>query len=254
MFQPEYAVLVGLALLAAFLFPLTHHMKNRADRRQYWKLQMITMMGALIGAKLSVVIGDAGWPLRPVEDWGALIWSGRSITGALLLGFIAAELAKPLMGYDMPPNDRFATVLPFSFAIGRVGCLLAGCCLGAKWDGFCAIADAAGVMRHPAVVYEMVFQLAVGGLFIWMLRRRMLNGRFFSLYLMLYGTFRFGIEYVRDTPRFFGPFSGYQVICLTMIPVGAGFFIKRSLSQPPAWNRFHTPTATTENEEVTSHA
>lgn len=250
MFQPEYAILVGLALLAALLFPLTRHMKRKADSRRYWKLQIIMLMGALIGAKLSVVIGDAGWPVREVEDWGALIWSGRSITGALLLGFIAAEAAKPLMGYDMPPNDRFATALPFSFAIGRAGCLLAGCCLGAEWEGFCSIKDAAGVLRHPAVVYEMLFQLAIGGLFIWMLRRGMLHGRFFSLYLVLYGSFRFGIEYVRDTPRFFGPLSGYQVICLAMIPTGAAFLIKRSLSRPAAWRRFEEAAA---NKEAISH-
>jgi phosphatidylglycerol:prolipoprotein diacylglycerol transferase len=246
MFQPEYAVLVGLALLTAFLFPLTRHMKARADRRQYWKIQIITMVGALIGAKLSVAIGDAGWPLRPVDDWSVLLWSGRSITGALLLGFLAAEAAKPLMKYEMPPNDRFATMLPFSFAIGRIGCLLAGCCLGAKWDGFCSIADAAGVRRHPAVVYEMLFQLAVGGLFVWMLHRRMLHGRFFSLYLMLYGTFRFGVEFIRDTPRYFGPLSGYQVICLLMIPTGAAFFIKRSLTQPSSWRKFETVTGNPE--------
>jgi prolipoprotein diacylglyceryltransferase len=69
---------------------------------------------------------------------------------------------------------------------------------------------------------------------------------------MLYGAFRFGIEFVRDTPRFFGPLSGYQVICLAMIPTGAAFFIKRSLSRPPAWRRFETAPAAGK-QEATSH-
>ena len=70
--------------------------------------------------------------------------AGRSIAGALLFGFIGAELAKPLMRYRLPPNDRFATVLPFSIAIGRIGCLLAGCCLGEPWNGPWAVRAADG--------------------------------------------------------------------------------------------------------------
>ena len=54
-----------------------------------------------------------------MRDWHEILLSGRSVTGALILGFLAAEAAKPLLGYSMPPNDRFATLLPFSFAIGR---------------------------------------------------------------------------------------------------------------------------------------
>jgi len=80
------------------------------------------------GAKLSVLIGDYHWPWVTVEDWRNVLWSGRSITGALILGFLCAELAKPLIGYPMPPNDRFAALLPFTIATGRVGCLITGCC------------------------------------------------------------------------------------------------------------------------------
>ena len=48
------------------------------------------------------------------HDWGALLGGGRSIAGALLFGFLGVEAAKPLLRYDIPPNDRFAIVLPFS--------------------------------------------------------------------------------------------------------------------------------------------
>src|SRR5450755_2082483 len=117
-------MLVGFALL--FLFPATRHFTSARDRSRYYTMQMITAVGAVLGAKLAVLMGDALWPMRPFDDWRALLFSGKSIVGALLFGFIAVEVAKPLMRYDIPPNDRFAIVLPFSIGIGRIGCLIAG--------------------------------------------------------------------------------------------------------------------------------
>jgi phosphatidylglycerol---prolipoprotein diacylglyceryl transferase len=238
MLRPEYALFAGLAVALALLFPVTKHLRKAEQRRSYYLLQTITLLGAVAGAKLSVLIGDHGWPLVPVSDWGAVLLSGRSVTGALILGFLAAEAAKPLMGYTLPPNDRFATLLPFSFAIGRLGCLAAGCCRGIPWDGPWSVADSAGIHRHPAPVYELLFLLATGGIFLVLLRRGLLFGRLFSVYLIVYGVFRFLTEPLRDTPKLFGPLSGYQLLCLAMIALGAAFLVKRTLRPPAAWKSF----------------
>ncbi len=238
MLRPEYALFAGLAVALALLFPVTKHLRKAEQRRSYYLLQTITLLGAVAGAKLSVLIGDHGWPLVPVSDWGAVLLSGRSVTGALILGFLAAEAAKPLMGYTLPPNDRFATLLPFSFAVGRLGCLAAGCCRGIPWDGPWAVADSAGIHRHPAPVYELLFLLATGGIFLVLLRRGLLFGRLFSVYLIVYGAFRFLTEPLRDTPKLFGPLSGYQLLCLAMIVLGAAFLVKRTLRPPAAWKGF----------------
>ena len=66
--------------------------------------------GALVGSKIAVLFGDALWPLKPMTDWSALIWSGGR-SSAPCAGFIVAESCKPLMNYRLPPNDRFAVSL-----------------------------------------------------------------------------------------------------------------------------------------------
>lgn len=237
-FHPAYLLFVGVGVMIALAFPVTRHIREQRLRRQYYILQGITLLGAVIGAKLSVLIGDYHWPWAAVSDWRNVLWSGRSITGALILGFLCAELAKSLINYPMPPNDRFAALLPFTIAIGRVGCLVAGCCRGLPYDGWCAIRGADGVARHPTQIYEIIFQLTIGILFLVMLRRGWLFGRLFSLYLVLYGAFRFLTEFVRETPKFFGTFSGYQLLALVMIGSGAMFFLKRTLAPPPGWDEF----------------
>jgi phosphatidylglycerol:prolipoprotein diacylglycerol transferase len=242
LFQPTYLLFVGAGVLLALLFPVAKHIRDEKLRRQYYLMQIITLIGAVVGAKLSVLVGDCHWPWAPVTDWQNIFWSGRSITGALLFGFLFAEIAKPLVGYTMPPNDRFATLLPFTIALGRFGCLTAGCCRGLPCDSWCALPGVDGVPRYPTQLIEIIFQLAIGILFVVMVKRKLLFGRLFSVYLIAYGTFRFLTEFIRDTPKFFWAFSGYQLISLVMIAFGTAFLLKRTLSPPASWNDFRDAT------------
>ena len=237
-FRPAYLLFVGLAVFVALAFPVAKHIREDRLRRQYYFLQGITLLGAVVGAKLSVLMGDYNWPWATVNDWRGVLWSGRSITGALILGFLCAELAKPLIGYQMPPNDRFAALLPFTIATGRVGCLLAGCCRGLPYDGWCAIRGTDGIPRYPTQIFEIIFQLTIGILFLIMVKREWMFGRLFSIYLVAYGVFRFLTEFIRDTPKFFGNYSDYQLLALLMIALGAGFLLKRTLAPPPGWSEF----------------
>jgi phosphatidylglycerol---prolipoprotein diacylglyceryl transferase len=235
----SYALLILLGVALLLLFRPTAEYADR-DKRAYWRLQALTFVAALFGAKFAVLLGDALWPLRPVADWSALLWTGRSIVGALLFGFLAAEALKPLLKYPLPPNDRFAVILPFSIATGRLGCWFTGCCLGEPMHGGIALVAADGVSRYPAALVESAFHLLAGIALMLLWRRRMLSGRLFALYLLAYGAFRFGTEYLRVTEKAFAGFSAYQWLCLIMILAAAvALYLRRggvaaSPSQPVA--------------------
>ena len=235
----SYAILMIASVALLLCVPTTKHFTSAEDRGRYYTMQAITALGAVAGAKIGVVLGDALWPLRPFDDWAALLASGRSIAGALLFGFLAVEAAKPLLRYDIPPNDRFAVALPFSIAIGRVGCLVAGCCRGAPHDGPLAIAYDDGVLRHPAQLYEALFQLLAGWALLAMWRRKILFGRLFALYLAAYGVFRFATEFIRDTAKPYGGLSAYQWMALAMVLAGATAIYLRTRRPPASWARWN---------------
>jgi hypothetical protein len=75
-FRPEYAISVGIAVALALLFPVTKHLR-RDERKSYYTLQGITLLGAVVGAKLSVLLGDYDWPFVPMRDWRDILFSGR---------------------------------------------------------------------------------------------------------------------------------------------------------------------------------
>jgi phosphatidylglycerol:prolipoprotein diacylglycerol transferase len=226
-----YGVFVLLALASFFVFPASRAIEDPDERRRYKTLQIVSLIFAIIGAKLAVLAGDRGWPVVPLPSPWLWLESGRSITGALILGHVAAEIAKPIVGFHSPPNDHFAAKLPFSIAIGRVGCLLAGCCRGIPHDGWLSVRYDDGIARYPAQLLEISFQLAVGFLFIGLLRHRALRGRVFALYLVLYGAFRFATEFLRETPKHALGISVYQCLSVLMIAIGSAGLVLRGRAQ-----------------------
>jgi len=235
---PSYAIPVLAALLVGLLYPVARHITDRHKRRRYYELQLITFLSAIVGAKLVFLFGEYGWPFRPVDDWQEILYSGRSIVGALIFGLLGAELAKPLVGYSLPPNDRFAALLPFSFAVGRVGCLISGCCRGTPTNSPLAIVYSDGIPRHPVQLYEILFHVLAGCVGIVLVKKKLFRGCVFSLYLIAYGAFRLVTETIRETPQSFGLLSTYQWLSLVMMALGGGFLLKRMRYPSEAWKSY----------------
>jgi phosphatidylglycerol---prolipoprotein diacylglyceryl transferase len=229
-----YGVLVVVALASLFVFPASRTIEDPSERRKYKTLQLISLVFAIVGAKLAVLAGDRGWPVVPLASPWLWLESGRSITGGLILGHVAAEIAKPIIGFHSPPNDHFAAKLPFSIAIGRLGCFLAGCCRGIPHEGWLSVRYDDEVARYPAQLFEILFQLVTGFLFIWLVRRGALRGRVFALYMVLYGVFRFATEFLRETPKHAMGISVYQYLSVVMIAIGTFGIVLRSRARPVA--------------------
>ena len=190
-------------------------------------IYVAALVSAFLGAKL-VYLAAEGWMFwNDPHRW--LIWAtGKSILGALLGGYAGVEVAKKLIQYPNPTGDFFAIVAPVGIFLGRIGCLLHGCCLGRECDpAWWTLRDSFGVDRWPAVPVEMAFNaLALGGALLLRKFRR-LPGQHFHLYLIAYGLFRFVHEWMRATPRIGHGFSGYQFAALAVAVLGIVGFMRR---------------------------
>jgi phosphatidylglycerol:prolipoprotein diacylglycerol transferase len=190
------------------------------------------LLGAFIGAKLVYLVAE-GWQQVGEPDMWLQLATGKSILGALLGGYAGVELVKYLVGYRDPTGDWFALIAPISIALGRIGCLLHGCCLGtACSESWYALHDGQGVARWPVVPLEILFNI-IALLSVLVLRRnRLLTGQHFHLYLVGYGLFRFFHEFVRATPKVLGPLSIYQLAALAVACLGAIGFVRRQQFLP----------------------
>jgi phosphatidylglycerol:prolipoprotein diacylglycerol transferase len=185
------------------------------------------LLGAFLGAKLLYLAID-GWRFVGQPDAWLQLATGKTILGALIGGYLAVELIKRAVGYTDLTGDWFALVAPLGITLGRVGCLVHGCCHGrACAPAWYTLRDAAGVDRWPAVPVEILFNLAMLALFLALRRWRKLVGQHFHLYLVAYGMFRFLHEFLRNEHRLLSPWTGYQLAALGVAGFGAVAFLRR---------------------------
>lgn len=201
-------------------------------------IYLAALVSAFLGAKL-VYFAAEGWMFwDDPQRW--TIWAtGKTILGALLGGYAGVEAAKKLTGYTAPTGDWFALIAPGGIILGRIGCLLHGCCLGVACEpAWWTIRDAQGVACWPSVPVEIAFNAAAILVVISLRGRRLLLGQHFHLYLIAYGVFRFLHEFQRATPRVVGAISGYQLAALGVAVLGvAGFVRRRHAHRPPSHAR-----------------
>jgi phosphatidylglycerol:prolipoprotein diacylglycerol transferase len=188
-----------------------------------------SLVGAFLGAKIVYLLAE-GWLHWGAPDFWFQAAVGKTILGGLLGGYAGVEFTKQLVNAPEPTGDWFAIIVPAGIAMGRVGCLRQGCCLGETCDptAWYAWLDRTGVARWPAVPVELAFNL-LALVVLWRIRRRgACQGQLFHSYLMAYGLFRFAHEFARGTPKVIGgALSGYHVAAFAVFGLGLWGYLRR---------------------------
>jgi prolipoprotein diacylglyceryltransferase len=161
------------------------------------------VLGAILGSKIAV------WLQQP-EVFAAglrspqMLWSGQSIVGALIGGWLGVELAKRIAGVQKSTGDAFVLPLIAGIAIGRIGCFLAGLhddTYGLPSKMPWAIDFGDGIRRHPTQLYDIVFVLGLGVLFHrWRDELARVPGLRFKWFLAVYLAWRVAIDFLKPVP------------------------------------------------------
>lgn len=223
---PTYFLWISLTFsLCLWLFLL----RTKFAKKGILDLSLILMGSGLFGARLFHVIYEEPayyWenPLRVFEVWnGGHVFFGGFLT-AWLIGNLSWTWIRRSSSQKMSRgqiHDELAPIVSFGAMLGRIGCLLAGCCYGRTCDLPWAIAG-----RHPTALYSIFWEL---GVFLILLgsEKKLLTrpGKLFWLWLALHSIGRFFIEFFRDDFR--GPqlalsVSGW-ISCILFIIAILGF-------------------------------
>ena len=105
-------------------------------------------------------------------------------------------IAKRIMGIRRPTGDLFAMALPAGEVVGRIGCHLNGCCYGIRCEMPGAVFQH-GALRFPAQLVSSATAAVMFGVLLWLAPKLKREGDLFRAYLLLFGTTRFAIEFVR---------------------------------------------------------
>ncbi|MBQ8395302.1 MAG: prolipoprotein diacylglyceryl transferase [Clostridia bacterium] len=171
----------------------------------------------------------------------AFSFKGMTFYGGFVVGAAAfllywffvgkwTKLGKETFAHFNDLSDMAGVILPLVHGIGRLGCFFAGCCHGAETDAWYGV-KMDGVKVVPIQLFEAIFLFLLAGgalLAYFKLRKRPYFPALFPCYLIIYGIWRFLIEFARADERgqTIIPFlTPSQLIAVLLIATGVGYLI-----------------------------
>lgn len=192
-----------------------------------FNLCFLVFISGIIGARIFYIFSNLNFYLRnPFEiimlQHGGLAWFGGvifgSITAAIFIKKNQLSLLKVL--------DLLVPFIALGQAIGRIGCLLNGCCYGKPSESGIYF-KAFDQVLIPTQLYSSLLLLLIFFILRFMQNKKHVTGQILCAYLFLYSIKRFSIEYFRnDSPRMFYGLTLFQVLSLAMFFAFFILFIK----------------------------
>ena len=248
-----HGLLTFVAVAVAVLLVARWGSREGLDKDSIYSVAVWAIIGGILGARVVHVIDfwDEIYQHDPIKV--LYLWEGGiAIYGAILGGFVGGSLyiltrnSEWFLAFwgrflrfagqphkaPLPGIGRLADIttpaLLLAMAIGRIGDIINGEHCGKITDLAWGVAythpESPGLTlcgrgaSHPAVAYELLFDLALL-LIIWPLRNRLRpHGMLFALFLGLYSMGRFFLSFLRrEVNEYFLGFNEAQVIAILVM-------------------------------------
>lgn len=248
----SYGFFFALAVVVGWILVRWLGRQSYADA-PWMDLYFGSIITGFFGAKLAnglVFLPDLLSGQRSVVGilMGGGVWLGGALAGS---AFAWAFSWRAGLRFGVVTNVYF-TAIPFVHGLGRIGCLMGGCCYGGECSWPWAITYTSELAhrlngtplnspRHPSPIYEFLLEMINFAICFAIWKRKPRPWTIMPVWAGLYGTERFLLEFLRSDARgHFAFLSTSQWISLAMVIASAAFLIYRA--------RF-TPQQPTESEE-----
>lgn len=259
-----YSILITVGLIACMI--LIRVLSDKRGLSAKWQnFILVTMVFAVVIGYGSAVVFQALYNMERDGGFHITKSTGQTFYGGLIGGAAAFLLIYFGVGYPLFRDNEHLRNFPDLMSIaacgvtvahgfGRLGCLMAGCCYGRATDAWYGIEMVGIGKRIPVQLFEAIFLFLLCG---WLVIRYC-EGRQcgMPLYMMLYGTWRFFAEYLRDDYRgnslvsFLTP---SQLISLVLAVAGLILLIVEATAEPaPAAPTGQAPAVPAEPESQPS--
>lgn len=228
-----YGIMVVLAVVAILAISLLEAKRLKIPSDDVYNVAIWAIIGGVIMSRVVHIIDHWSYYMEHPEQ--IVSFEGVGVYGAvigILIAVVIYCLVKKISIWKI--CDMVAPGALVGMAIGRVGCLLNGCCYGLETTSSCfsvythpSSYAPLNMLLLPTQLFHIVWNLVAFGI-IWALRKRLQPvGTTFLLYLALYAAGDLTIRFFRDgTPWLFG-MQQAQVIGIAMLVVTVPWMIVR---------------------------
>jgi len=200
----SFGLLLALGFLLAVAVAFFNAKRHGIDKWLVLDMALFAFIAGLVGSRLLFVLLNwqlyADEPLKVFATWEGGVSFYGAIAGGFVVVVIFARRFKIRVGRLA---DTVAPGLALAASVGRLGCLLNGCCYGVPTSGFWGVFTRfAPGLRHPTQLYESVAYLLVFVFLLWWQKRHArAPGQVFLAFVGAYIVARFGVEFFREGER-----------------------------------------------------
>jgi len=195
----SFGLVLIVAFAAAYLMGRARAEKHGLTKDQVGDAFFWTLILGVLGARIGFIVQELPYYLSQPEKLLSLKFQGLTSFGGLVAGFLglvwmARRARVPLRNM----LDVAAAPMLLGHVIGRLGCLLNGCCYGGRCDlpwGI-PVENQSGLF-HPAQAYDSLMVLAGLFLLLWWERKGLKPGQSAIVAVVLYSLSRFIYEFWR---------------------------------------------------------
>ncbi len=230
-----YGIMVVLAVVALIAISLREAKRVGLPGEHIYSVGLWGIIGGIIVSRLFHVIDKWSYYMaHPEQIFG---FEGLAVYGAVVGALLAVLIycwVKKISFWLI--GDVIAPGAILGQAIGRIGCLMNGCCYGLPtslpWGvvytnpgSYCPLDEA----FQPTQIYHFIWNLIGFGI-LWSLRRRLKpQGSLFLLYLALFAAGDLAIRFVRVGEPFLFGLQQAQLIGIVILVVTVPWLIVRML-------------------------
>ena len=237
----SYGLIIFIGIVIGGIIAIQYFSKfNELKKDDVLFAILYAVIGVGIGAKLLYILTNIPFLIDNYQNldlWDTLMQmfkGGFVFYGGLLGGILGVYIyAKQ---FKIPFKSLLLTLLPvvpLIHAIGRIGCLCAGCCYGMEYDGFGAIVFHNSVLApnnvplFPMQIVEAICNLIIFIILLCTYKKFLGTYKTLGLYLILYSIVRFILEFFRgDLIRgIYFSLSTSQWISIILLIFGIAIFI-----------------------------
>lgn len=208
-----YPVFLLIALVTGIAVYIWQLRRDGIRNSNALYIAIFAIFGGTIGAKLPLIF--IYWnELNSDPASLNILLSGRTIIGGLIGGAAGALLGKRMFGIKERLGNQIAIPVAIAMAVGRIGCLLRGCCYGKPTALAWGVDFGDHILRHPTQIYEILFDLLLVAFLVWKKKQDIKPGELFRIFMNCYLSFRFVLEFIRVEKVSYIGLTDFQLICV----------------------------------------
>ncbi len=214
----SYGLMVGIGYVLGVTVASNMARKKGVDPDSLFELFIMLLLAGVAGGRLLYVALNT----RDYHTWQSVFDvrdGGFSIHGVLISGMIAlgsyCRFKKLRFGLLF---DIMAPGVALGQSIGRIGCLLSGCCYGILTNGqWGVLTRFAPGLRHPYPIYESIANFILFAILLKLFDSIAFEGGLFLIYISGYAVIRFFLEFFRESGAFMFGLSQAQWVSIALL-------------------------------------